>query len=100
MASYIDLASISGTEKSVLLDRIGVAAAIVAYDITQEDPGNAARRAWAKKTFANPRQMAMELYPVLLAANNTATIAQITGAPDATIKSNIVAVINTFTEAP
>lgn len=97
MSTYAELFELRGN--TPLLNRITSAIAIQANVIRQEDSGvsnHANRLLWAKQAFTNPEEVAQTMLWGILAANSTATPAQITGATDAAILSAVAALVDTY----
>lgn len=97
MATYKELYDLASN--SELKNRVTIACTLAAYAINGEDAGtanHANRLIWAARVFANPTAEAERMYPVILAANSAATVAQITGASDANILTAVQGVINLF----
>ena len=49
---------------------------------------------WAANALSNPGSAASQIYPYVLAANASATIAQITGVDDLAIQTNVEGAVN------
>lgn len=97
MATYAELYDLRSD--SALRNRVLVACAIAAEAIRIEDSGaanHAARLTWSKAVFADPNREAERMLWAVLAANKSATVAQITGASDATIQTAVNAAVNLF----
>jgi hypothetical protein len=94
MASYSELHSLAG--QNALIDRIAVAITIAANSILNETTPTAARLAWAKTAFNDPRSQAVAFQNAVLAANNAATIAQIESATDSSLQNNVDAAVDIF----
>ena len=94
MATYNELFDLQNED--ALLHRVTVAIAIAADTIrTETPPTNSAQRlVWAEKALANPEAMTPQVMWAVLAANNAATVGNITGATDAAIQSNVDAVVD------
>lgn len=90
MASLLDLANIFGTTGfAELLNKITVAVAIKADSIINEASPSAPRIAWAQLAIEDPRQEAKNFIWGVIAANESATVAQILGASDNSIRTNV-----------
>ena len=87
MATYAELYDLRSDE--TLLNRITVAAAIKAQSLIDGVVPTAAQIAWANETIVDPRSKARALINYVLAANESATVAQIKAATDATIQTNV-----------
>ena len=95
MATYLEIYDLQNNDG--LHHKIAVACTIAADAIRQEVVGtanHANRIIWAEQVFANPLQIAKQALWAVLAANNTATVAQITGATDAAIQTNVNDVVD------
>lgn len=82
-----------------LLNKIEAACAIVAEEIrvAATPPVNQTQReVWAKEAFVNPAAKALEMIWPILAANESATVAQIQSASDDAILSNVRAAVDIF----
>ena len=98
MATYTELKQLFSDEE--LRDKVDVAIIIAADTIRGEDVGttyHAERLVWAKTAFASPRSKSDEMLMAILAVNSSASVEQITEASDATIQSQVDAVVNMFT---
>ena len=87
MATYAEIRSLFNDV--VLKNRIATAVIVAAQGILEEATPTAARKAWANKAFENPEIEARRIMMSVLAANNTSSVAAITGATDATIQTNV-----------
>lgn len=89
-----------GTNESEdLVNRIKGAILIAAEGIRVEAPSvtnHAARLAWAKGAFIDPRRSADELWGAILGANGGFTIAQILAASDAAIQAAVNDAVEAF----
>lgn len=97
MALYKDLYALR--QDSDLLSRIAVACAVAAVNIANEanQPANQAQREkWAVAAISNPAGTAQSMLYVLLAQYNTAQIAVITGADDATLQAAVDGAVDLF----
>lgn len=97
MATYTELFDIA--VNNTLLDKMTAAIAIQADVIRQEagaTSNHANRVLWAKQAFSDPRHMAIKMIWAVLAANSSATKAQILGATDASLLSAVAASVDTF----
>lgn len=96
MATYLELAQLpSDAGWSGFVDRVSTAVAIKAETIAGGTP-TAEQKAWAVAALADPRSTANDLIFFLLAANSTATTAQILGATDASIQTNVDTAVDTL----
>lgn len=99
MATYTELRNLFGNDS--LRNKIEVAVIVAAEAIRTEDGGtanHANRLIWAKRAFENPISVSTQMLMALLAANAGATVAQITGASDATIQTLVNAAVNVFAD--
>lgn len=90
MASYDEIAVFrqSGGYTG-LLPKIAVAVSIKAAKIVDKASPTSPQQAWAKEALANPYDVAKTVISYVLAANNTATMTQITSASDSAIQTNV-----------
>ena len=96
MATYIEIRDLFSD--SVLRNRIDVATIIAANDLLSGTP-TAADQSWAAAAFGNPRGEGQKAFMAVLAVNNAATVAQITGATDAEIQTNVDGVVPSLVSA-
>lgn len=97
MATYDELLTASNDDG--LRRKIRVAVVIAAETIRTEIdavPNHANRYAWAKAVFEAPEVYAQRMVMAVLAQNKSATLAQITGASDATVQAAVDAAVNVF----
>ena len=95
MATYLELRELF--TDSTLTNRVQTAVAIAAEEIlTEADtaPNHSQRLQWAVQAIVNTRTVAQDALKLVLAANAGASVAQIHGATDAAIQSNVDAVID------
>ncbi len=84
---------------SDLQDKVAAACLIAADIIRTEDAGtanHANRLLWAKDVFSNPRGVATAVTAAVVAANNGATVAQITNANDSSINTAVQNAVDIF----
>lgn len=99
MATYLELHSLFSD--SDLQDRAEVACIAAAQTIAAEDPvtaNHAARVAWARSAWSDPKGTARKLLMAILAANKDAAVTAIQGASDAQIQSNVDAALAVFAD--
>ncbi len=99
MATYQELFDLRRNQ--VLLDKITVAIIVAAETVYAEDSGtanHANRIIWAREASINPRRMGEVFMSAVLAANKTATVANIIGAADTAIQTNVGDVIDNFAD--
>lgn len=80
-----------------LTDKCKSAALVAAQVVIVESAGtanHANRLKWAKRVFADPVSQGTLMLRAVLAANSTATLAQINAASDATIQSAVTAAVD------
>lgn len=88
-------------EDPTLKEKVSAACLIAAEAIRVEDSGtanHANRVKWAKAVLKDPVSAGDDMLKAVLAANNSATLGQITGASDATIQSAVSAAVNIFAD--
>ncbi len=101
MATYKELFTLRGNVD--LTQRIAVALTIAADGIRTEASsinGHALRITWAEKMLNGIDGEARKALRFLLAANKSATVAQITGTTDTAIQTNVDAVVNILAGVP
>lgn len=100
MATYVELYDLaSNAQYASLRNRTTVACIIAAENVMGESPAtpnHANRLLWAKAVFESPEPEARRMLQAVLAANNTATVAQILGATDTVLQNNVNAHIDLF----
>ncbi len=99
MATLAELAS--ELNDGPLTDKCKAACLVAASVVMAESAGttnHANRLKWAKKVFADPVTQGTLMLRAVLAQNNTATLAQITGAADATIQSAVTAAVDVLAD--
>lgn len=97
MATYLELYDLR--VNSPLLNRITSAVAVQAEVIRNENnatANHANRLIWAKQAFQDPESKAKQMVWAILAANASATVAQITGATDAAVLSAVAAAVDLY----
>lgn len=88
-------------EHPQLKEKVSAACLIAAEAIRIEDgqtANHANRLKWAKSVLEDPVGAGADMLRAVLAANNTAPLASITGASDATIQSAVNAAVNIFAD--
>jgi hypothetical protein len=97
MATYAELFELRNN--SDLRNRVAVAC-IVESEAIRTEPATTSnhnnRMAWAKAVFENPDREADRMMWAILAQNKSATPAQITGAPDATVQTAVHNAVDVF----
>ncbi len=99
MATYEELFDLRRNHS--LLDKITTAVIVATDDIRTEPVGvanHANRVIWSREAAKSPRQMAEVFMAMVLAANKTATVGNISGASDTAIQTNVDAVIDYFAD--
>lgn len=99
MATYEELFGLRNN--SDLKNRVTSAVIIAAETVMNEldtVPNHANRLIWAKGVFAGPSREADRMYMSVLAANKDASVAQITGASDTAIQTNVDDHIDLFAD--
>ena len=94
MATYAELFELQ--KNSELRNKVTVAVIVAAEAIRAEATPTVPRLAWAKAAFENPQQEAVRMLMAILAANKSATVAQITGASDSAIQTKVDAAVAIF----
>lgn len=98
MASYAELLDIAQTETGATLRQKIEVAVVVACDIIRLEagatPNHANRLIWTQSALRNPAQEAQRLMWAVLAQNRAFSVAQITGADDATVQTAVNAAID------
>lgn len=99
MATYAELFDLR--TDSALKNRV-IAAVIIAAETVMNEldavPNHANRLIWAKGVFANPGTESDRMFMAVLAANSDASVAQIQGASDAAIQTNVDDHIDLFAD--
>lgn len=97
MATYAEL--LSASENDVLKNKIRVAV-VIAAEVVRTEAGtvtnHANRLVWAKSVFTAPDTEAKRMMWAVLAQNQAATLAQITGATDATVQNAVNNAVDVF----
>ena len=99
MATYAELHGILGNEG--FRNKVAVACLVAADNINSEPDvtdNHANRAIWAKAVFRDSQGMAEQVMPAVIAANDSASTAQILAATDSAILTNVNAVIDTFAD--
>lgn len=97
MATYSDL--VVASNNAALGEKINVACFIAAEKIRLESSAvanHANRLLWAKSVYTNPGQAGRMMIWAVLAQNANATLAQITGASDATVQTAVDNAVDVF----
>jgi hypothetical protein len=84
MASYVEIRNLFSHDD--LKNRVEVATVVAANGLLA---GTAAEQKFAAHVFSNPRLVSDKVLMSVLAANRTATVAQITGASDSALQTAV-----------
>lgn len=76
-------------DRGALFDKISAAALIAAEAYRSNGAATAAQKAWAREVFRDPGAWKEPIYIAVLAANSTATVAQVTGATDSAVQAAV-----------
>lgn len=101
MATYAEL--LTAYADAPLRDKIRVACVVAAETIRTElasVANHTERLKWALRVFADPAAEADRMAWAVLAQNRSATLAQITGASDASVQTAVDAAVNVFAVSP
>lgn len=99
MATYAELQT--SWQNSLLINRVEVAVAVAAVAVADEldtVPNHVNRLKWAKEAMGNLLGMANQFLPAVLAKNKALTLAQIEGATDANIQTQVDSLVNLFAQ--
>ena len=95
MATLEELAGLPGSEGwDDLRHKVTVAAAIKAVAIAELVTPTAGQLAWARELLENPQAQADQIIHYVVAANESAAVAAILAADDATIQANVDAAVD------
>ena len=92
MATYTDLFDLLGNND--LLNRCAIAVLVKADTIVNDGTATDNEKAWATSVSGRSRSVAESVWPLVLAENKGATVAQITSATDAAIQTNVDTVVD------
>mgnify|MGYP007073271500 FL=1 len=92
MADYDELYGI--IQDSTLRNKVAVAVAIKAQVYIDGGTPTSDELTWASRAIKNTRSVAAEIMPYVIAANKDSSVAQITGATDAAIQTNVDAAVD------
>lgn len=93
MATYIELYDEYQSD-AALRNKVAVACVVKAQALIDLASPTANQISWAGNCLDNPARTAAKLLPYVLAANSSATLAQIKAASDATIQTNVNACVD------
>lgn len=91
MASYAELRSLFND--SNLRNKVTASVVIAAETELKASPGTADGRSWALDVLNSPEVWGRTTYMLVLAVNKASPVATIQGASDATIQTNVDAVV-------
>jgi hypothetical protein len=97
MASYIELRNLFSD--SDLGNKIDVAVMIAANELITSASPTVEGQAWAAHVFSNPRVEGQKALMAVLSLNKDATVAQITGAADVALQTNVDLVVPSLVSA-
>lgn len=106
MATLAELGTLHSRQDNAvdaLVNKIKGAVLIKAESVRAEVPQPADylnRLAWVRDAFVNPQRAADNIFGAILGANAGATVAQITGANDATIQGAVNEAVESFLLLP
>ena len=99
MATYDEI--LLAHANTSLVNKVRVATVVAATDIMLEAdtvPNHSSRLIWAKTVFADPAIAGARMMWPVLAQNKAFTLAQITGADDATVQTAVNSAVNVFAQ--
>ena len=96
MATYQELRALSSD--SDLIEKVQTACVVAAHGLSSGTP-TTAEKAWIASVLSNPVSVAQQAVMFVLAANKDATVAQIQGATDASIQTNVDTVVPILVDA-
>jgi hypothetical protein len=99
MATYLELDTAGGDAD--LLKKITVAIMIAAQELAEQTSPlpTADDRRWIRQALYEPESEGLKALRYILAKNNTAAIGVITGADDATIQTQVDAIVPTLVQS-
>lgn len=97
MATYAELRGFFNNAD--LKNKISVACVIAAYSMISQGTPTINQKKFADVVFKNPDDIAEKVMMAVIAANSSATIAQINNASDAAILSNVNTVLPALVDA-
>ena len=99
MATYQEL--LTASENETLRNKVRVAC-VIAAEVVRTEAGtvtnHANRLIWAKSVYISPDSVTQRMLWAVLAQNAAATLAQITGATDATVQTAVNNAIDVFAQ--
>jgi len=99
MATYTELFGLRSNDD--LRNRVSIACIVAAEAIRSESDAttnHANRLKWAKRVFEHPEIESARMLWALLAANKSATVAQITGVSDTNMQTGVDNAVNLFAD--
>lgn len=99
MATYTEIAGI--LNDPILADKVKAACLVAAKTIQDEGTGttnHANRLKWAKAVYLDPATWGVRVLRAVLAANASATLAQINAATDSSIQTAVNAAVDVFAD--
>ncbi len=97
MATYAEL--LQASENEALRNKVRVAIVIAAETVRVEagaTVNHANRLLWAKQVYTDPEALTRRMVWAVLGQNASATLAQITGASDATVQTAVNNAVDVF----
>lgn len=88
MANYQELFDLNSTGTAIR-NKVAVACTVKAHALLSMATPSVTQVAWASNTIKDPVKMADKIFPYVLAANKSASVAQITAAADADIQTAV-----------
>lgn len=89
MATLTELNGLVGTPTDTLVGKITGALLVAAQSIIANASATAAQKEWARQCLQDPTQFRVTAVNAVIASNNTATVAAITGATDAQVQTAV-----------
>lgn len=96
MATYQELRALSSD--SDLIEKVQTACVVAAHGLSSGTP-TTAEKSWIASVLANPVSVAMQATMFVLAANKSATVAQIQSATDASVQTNVDTIVPILVDA-
>lgn len=97
MALYTELRGLFANDE--LLNRTEVAVVIAAQNLAEGATPTDDEKIWVAQVLGNPKAEARKVLMFVLAANNGATVAQIQGANDAALQTNVNTIVPILVDA-
>ena len=96
MATYQELRALSSD--SDLIEKVQTAVVVAAHGLSISTP-TTAQKSWIASVLGNPVDVAQQATMFVLAANKTATVAQIQNATDASVQGNVDDIVPILVDA-